>query len=222
MYFNLGGSAGVSDIGQKLRDLPCASAPPIHWDEFKRRQLLRRTRARSAQRHQSKLAAAVEIVKVSASGFWSRLPSPKTILAQRATALVMPTESHLAPVAWDEAAPRSAASERWLAALPEEPVIVRAGTRSAVTILEDRIGWVDDTRTRIRAEGGEGARAFALQHERDRLINSLAQVRYAETLAADLPECNSLKAEIVRNECKILDCDTSRRFLSVRRGVRRR
>ena len=187
MHFDLGGSAGVSEIGQKLRDLPSASAPPIRWDEFKRRQLLRRTRARSAQRRQIKLAAAVAIVMVGAIGFWSRSPSPKTILAERATAPVMPTESRLAPVAWDEAAARSAASERWLAALPEEPVIVRVGTRAAVTNLEDRIAWVDDTLTSIRAEGGEGARAFALQHERDRLINSLAQVRYAETLAADLP-----------------------------------
>jgi hypothetical protein len=124
---------------------------------------------------------------VGAIGSWSRLSSPNTILAERATAPVMPTELRLAPVAWDEAAARSAASERWLAALPEEPVIVRVGTRAAVTNLEDRIAWVDDTLTSIRAASGEGARAFALQHERDRLINSLAQVRYAETLAAELP-----------------------------------
>jgi len=100
----------------------------------------------------------------------------------------IPTEYRHATLAWDEAAAaRSAASERWLAALPEEPVIVRVGTRAAVTNLEDRIAWVDDTLTSLRAEGGEGGRARALQYERDRLINSLAQVRYAETLAADLP-----------------------------------
>jgi hypothetical protein len=39
----------------------------------------------------------------------------------------------------------------------------------------------------MRAKGGEPDRARALQYERDRLVNSLAQVRYAETLAADLP-----------------------------------
>jgi hypothetical protein len=39
----------------------------------------------------------------------------------------------------------------------------------------------------MRAKGGEADRARALQYERDRLVNSLAQVRYAETLAADLP-----------------------------------
>ncbi|HEY5101462.1 MAG TPA: hypothetical protein VII70_01665 [Steroidobacteraceae bacterium] len=62
-----------------------------------------------------------------------------------------------------------------------------AGTRAAVTNLEDRIAWVDDTLTSMRAEGGAGARASALQRERDRLITSLVEVRYAEILAASLP-----------------------------------
>jgi len=82
---------------------------------------------------------------------------------------------------------RSVASERWLAAQPAEPAIVRVGTRAAVMTLEDRIAWADDTLTSMRAKGGEPDRARALQYERDRLVNSLAQVRYAETLAADLP-----------------------------------
>jgi len=66
-------------------------------------------------------------------------------------------------------------------------VIVRVGTRAAVTNLEDRIAWVDDTLTSMREKGGEADRTRALQFERDRLVNSLAQVRYAETLAANLP-----------------------------------
>ena len=81
----------------------------------------------------------------------------------------------------------SAAAQRWLAAQPAEPVIVHVGTRAAVTDLEDRIAWVDDTLTTLRAEEGALERARALQYERDRLINSLAQVRYAETLAGRLP-----------------------------------
>ena len=74
-----------------------------------------------------------------------------------------------------------------MAALPAEPVIVRVDTRAAVTNLEDRIAWIDDALTSIRAEGGEADRAHALQSERDRLIGTLVQVRYAETLVADLP-----------------------------------
>jgi hypothetical protein len=187
MHFDLEESTGVSDIGRKLRDLPTASAAPINWDEFKRRQLLKRARVRSVQRRRITLVAALAIVMFGGIAIWSRLPSSQTVLAQRSSVPVMPMHSSPAPVAWDEAAARSAESERWLAALPEEPVIVRVGTRAAVTRLEDRIAWVDDTLTSIRAEGGEGAGARALQHERDRLINSLVQVRYAETLAADLP-----------------------------------
>jgi hypothetical protein len=92
-----------------------------------------------------------------------------------------------ASVAWDEAAASSVASERWLAAQPAEPVIVRVGTRAAVMGLEDRIAWVDDTLTSVRAQGGQLERAHALQLQRDQLINSLAQVRYAESLASNLP-----------------------------------
>jgi uracil-DNA glycosylase len=187
MHFDLEEPRAMSEIGDKLRDLPSESAQPIHWDEFRRRQLLKRAQLRAAQRHQLTLVATVAIVMLGAIAMRSRLPSPQTLLAQRSTVAALPIEPHLAPVAWDESAVRSAASERWLTALPEEPVIVRVGTRAAVTSLEDRIAWVDDTLTSIRAEGGAGARAFALQHERDRLINSLAQVRYAESLAADLP-----------------------------------
>jgi hypothetical protein len=187
MHFDLEQSGGFSDIRQKLRDLPSESAPPIDWDEFKRRQVLKRARLRSAQRRQITQVASVAFVVLGAIAVWNRWPAPQTMWAPRATVPVAAIESRPAPRAWDEAAARSAASERWLAALPEEPVIVRVGTRAAVTNLEDRIAWVDDTLTSMRAQGGEGARASALQYERNRLINSLAQVRYAEVLAADLP-----------------------------------
>jgi hypothetical protein len=187
MHFNLEDSRSVIEIGEKLRALPTDSAPPIHWREFKRRQLLRRARARSAQRRQVALVAAVALVMLGATALWRHLPPLQGTLAQRMAVATLPMAHHLVPIAWDEAAVRSLASERWLAAQPAEPVIVRVGTRAAVTNLEDRIAWVDDTLTSMRAKGGEADRARALQYERDRLINSLAQVRYAETLAADLP-----------------------------------
>jgi len=187
MHFDLEESGGLADIGQKLRDLPSASAVPIEWDEFKRRQVLKRARLRSAQRRQITQVASVAFLLLGAIAIWNRLPTPRALLTQRSTAPALPIEAHLAPVAWDESTARSAASERWLAALPEEPVIVRVGTRAAVTNLEDRIAWVDDTLTSMRAEGGEGARASALQYERNRLMSSLVQVRYAEVLAAELP-----------------------------------
>jgi len=133
------------------------------------------------------VVAAVAIAIVGVIALWGHLPPLQNTLTQRMPAASLPNARHPAPLAWDEAAARSLVAERWLAAQPAEPVIVRVGTRAAVTHLEDRIAWVDDTLTSVRARGGEADRARALQYERDRLINSLAQVRYAETLAADLP-----------------------------------
>jgi hypothetical protein len=187
MHFDVKESGNMSAIAQKLRDLPTESAVPINFAEFKKRQLLRRARSqRSSQRLQFAVAASVSIVMIGAITIWRRVPSP-AMSTQRSAAPAMPATYYPVPVAWDEAAARSAASERWLAAQPDEPVIVRVGTRAAVTNLEDRIAWIDDTLSSMRANGGEAERARALQHERDRLVNSLAQVRFAETLAADLP-----------------------------------
>lgn len=188
MHFDLEHTHSMIGTGQMLRDLPTERAPPFHWGEFKRRQLIRRARARSAQRRQVALVAAVGLAMVvGAVAVWKHLPPTQGTLAQRMAVAVRSPAQQPVPVAWDEAGARSVASERWLAAQPSEPVIVRVSTRANVTNLEDRIAWVDDTLTEMRAEGGEADRARALQYERDRLINSLAQVRYAETLVADLP-----------------------------------
>ena len=79
------------------------------------------------------------------------------------------------------------AIESWLATLPREPVVVRVGTRADVARLEDRIAQVDDLLTSVRLDGGRPDSLAALQRERIRLVGSLAQVRYAEVLAAQSP-----------------------------------
>ena len=60
---------------------------------------------------------------------------------------------------------------------------MRVGTRAAVTGLEDRLAEVDDLLTAERIDQAQPAHLAALQQERRRLVSSLAQVRYAETLA---------------------------------------
>ena len=82
---------------------------------------------------------------------------------------------------------RTRVAERWLASLPPEPVVVRFGTRVAVTSLEDRIAQVDDLLTAANFEDVPPARVTALQRERGLLVSSLVQVRYAEALAANAP-----------------------------------
>ncbi len=184
MHFDLEDSRVIDIIGQKLRRLPGDSTPPMPWQEFKRRQLRRRARVHAEQRRQFALVAGVALVMIGAlvSG---RYLAP--VMGSAASGVVGTASRPAAIVASDEAAASSVASERWLAAQPAEPVIVRVGTRAAVMGLEDRIAWVDDALTSMRAQGGQLEPAHALQHERDQLINSLAQVRYAESLASDLP-----------------------------------
>lgn len=79
------------------------------------------------------------------------------------------------------------ASRRWLAQQPAEPAVVRVGSRLAVANLEDRIAWVDDALSDAEITHADAAGLRALRQERARLIGSLAQVRYAETLAAQVP-----------------------------------
>jgi hypothetical protein len=82
---------------------------------------------------------------------------------------------------------RSEAIESWLASLPREPAVVHVGTRAAVAGLEDRIAQVDDLLTSVRLEGARPDGLAVLQQERTRLVGSLAQVRYAEVVAAESP-----------------------------------
>jgi aryl-alcohol dehydrogenase-like predicted oxidoreductase len=79
---------------------------------------------------------------------------------------------------------RARASRQWLARQPAEPAVVRVGPRLAVANLEDRIAWLDDALTDEQLDDVPSTHVSALQQERARLVNSLAQVRYAETLAA--------------------------------------
>jgi hypothetical protein len=83
------------------------------------------------------------------------------------------------------AAAEPRAAEAWLARLPREPAIVQVGTRADVLGLEDRIAQVDDLLTAGGAGRGQDVSVLALQRERARLVSSLVQVRYAETLASE-------------------------------------
>jgi hypothetical protein len=152
-------------LARRLRELPHAVAPPYGWHEFQRRAQ-RRPPERLA-RGRALAAATVLVLAVVALatrlGGWSPQSAPPQPPAQPAA----PT----------------AAMERWLASLPSEPAVVRVGTRAAVMGLEDRIAQLDDLLTAERLEQAQPERLRALQRERGRLVGTLVQVRYAETLA---------------------------------------
>jgi hypothetical protein len=167
-----------------LRDLPETAAPPYAWGEFQRRAL---PAARAARRLLNGgalaavavvlIASAALLVRIAAPGSRGERPAPVAPFTARSGA------RDSAPAGLPEVRAAEAGAEGWLASLPTEPAVVRVGTRAAVTTLEDRIAQVDDLLSAERADRAPPAHLLALQEQRLQLVDSLAQVRYAETLA---------------------------------------
>ena len=166
-------------LAQLLRELPAEGAQPFGWDEFRRRSQPRVTLA-------SRLAggpalAATVVIAVAACALAIRIGG----FAHHPHATT-PMEHGVATLSPQEPLPPGPANEitaeRYLASLPHEPALVHVGTRAAVETLEDDIAQVDDMVSGARA-GTPPARLQALLDQRTRLVSSLVQVRYAETLA---------------------------------------
>ncbi len=150
----------------------------MSWDEFQRRAAAVPANRNAWPWRRAALAAGVAGL-IAGLAIWTRLEHPindNTMTSNDAELpmLALPDQRSL-----DQAR----ASERWLAALPAEPAIMRVGTRSAVAELEDRIAWMDDVLS-AKQSGTDQSHVVALRYERARLVTSLAQVRYAETLVA--------------------------------------
>lgn len=157
-------------VVRALRELPDDGARPYDWREFQRRaHAVPDAGARLAR---MRALAAVVVVGLAVMATAIRMGAgprpqrpPATVAAQPA-----PAED-------------ASAAEQWLERLPREPALVRVGTRAAIATLEDHIAQVDDLLSSESAAQAPTARVNALQQERAQLVNSLVQVRYAETLA---------------------------------------
>jgi hypothetical protein len=167
----------LTPIVRRLRELPAEAKPPYDWTEFS----LRAARsgrssvaARLGWRHAA-LAAGVAVA-IMAVAMWSRFAVPTDAPRGVQTAPAVDAQWHRPDIA-----------AGWLEALPSEPAIVRVDTHLGVMDLEDSIAWVDEMLTIERAGAARTAQVMALQRERSRLVDSLVRVRYAETLAAQLP-----------------------------------
>jgi hypothetical protein len=66
-----------------------------------------------------------------------------------------------------------------------EPRIVRADTYLALAALEDRIASVDDALSVARSYSPRGAEVARLERTRAELLDSYAQVRYADLVSAN-------------------------------------
>jgi len=172
-------------IVNRLRQLPDEMQPPCDWQEFERRaqhcSSVRRKRLNATQVAITALALVIVVVGVAV---WNRIDASRDLPS---IAAAQESAAHMQSIDAASNAARAQAIESWLATLSEEPVVVRVGTRAAVAGLEDRIAQVDDLLTSVRVEGARPDGVVALQQERARLVGSLAQVRYAEVVAAQSP-----------------------------------
>lgn len=171
-------------IVRVLRNLPQETRQPYDWTEFRRRARERvnaGARAGLNSRRYAAIAAVLLLVIVGAAT-WVRGVRPLTLVSVENDDLLGGGRPTLADAdAEDE---RADVEERWLASLPDEPVVVRVGTRAAVAGLEDRIAQIDDLLSAARAEGTQPAKLAAIEQQRARLVSSLVRVRYAETLVS--------------------------------------
>lgn len=162
-------------VARLLRELPQGAAGPYDFGEFQRRAQVRP--AGPARMASARALVATAVIAVAVCATATRLgPVERPLPTHPATAAAQPGREAVAPT-------DDAYTERWLSSLPREPALVHVGTRSAVETLEDDIAQVDDLVSAARAGRTGAAGVQPLLAERAQLVNSLVQVRYAETLA---------------------------------------
>ncbi|HYK25003.1 MAG TPA: hypothetical protein VEV18_02000 [Steroidobacteraceae bacterium] len=179
-----------SAVADRLRALPEEKAEPYGWEEFRRRSTgIHRGAARGAAADRPALRAAAAILLMAgatALGAWiwgrSEVSAGRSVEARSSSAAVGAVEQGDRPESLEA---RTRAAELWLARQPADPAMVRVGAYATVAGLEDRIAQLDDLLTTARAEGGQSASLSSLEAQRARLVTSLAQVRFAETLVAE-------------------------------------
>ena len=145
----------------RLRRLEAGTADgalPFDYDGLMQRQSERVVRSQRRHRVARATAGALVMAFVGAS-VWRLAPTG------------------IAPAATVE----SAVAEPAVA----QPRIVRADTYLALAALEDHIARVDDAISVARAYAPQGAEVARLERTRNELLDSYAQVRYAELVSAN-------------------------------------
>lgn len=192
-------------VAQRLRELPGELAPPFDWSELQRRSRMRAARGpRPAAESGSAagplsrvgyrslaLAAGAALIAVTAL-LAVRLNHGGPALAPARSQMEQLARPGVHTVAPPAPAPeallaRADTAERWLASEPEDGPVVRVSTHLAVAHLEDRLASVDDLLDVERLQHARASRLRTLQLQRAQLVDSLAQVRYAEMLADGAP-----------------------------------
>jgi hypothetical protein len=168
-------------LARLLRELPDDTARPYDWREFQRRA--QAAPAAAARVAGLRALAAVIVIALAILATAIRLGAGPRPTHAPAASLAADNGATAARGDASRAEREDTAARYWLERLPREPALVRVGTRAAVETLEDHIAQVDDLLTAERAGSAPADRVRVLQQERAQLVNSLVQVRYAETLA---------------------------------------
>jgi hypothetical protein len=148
-------------IAVRLRRLEASSAAdaPFSYDDLMNRHATRAARAQ--RRHRlARAAAGVLVVAFVGASVWRLGPADVNPDVPGAT-----IEEATADVA--------------------QPRIVRADTYLALAALEDHIARVDDALNVARLSSPRGAEVARLERTRNELLDSYAQVRYAELVSAN-------------------------------------
>lgn len=154
---------------------------PYDWAEFqRRRQRSMITRLIEQNRPAAIAAAVLAAVLVTALPFIHSTHEHGPPIAAPVT-----TADSKASDLQEQA--RTRAIEGWLAALPRDHALVRVGTHTAVSGLQDQIATLDDLMSAERVAGAQPTSLKGLERERAQLVNSLAQLQYAEILASANP-----------------------------------
>jgi hypothetical protein len=168
-------------LARLLQALPDGGASPYDYREFQRRA--HAAPAGAARLAGARALAAAIVVAVAVLAASIRFGAGPHPVHAPLPSVAAESEPPAVPGDGSPAERASVTARYWLERLPREPALVRVGTRAAVETLEDDIAQVDDLLTTERAGSAPAARLQVLQQERAQLVNSLVQVRYAETLA---------------------------------------
>jgi|SRR5665213_75058 len=165
---------------QRLRDLPHGTAP-YDYSEFAHRHA--RRRMRQTQRPLRLLAAALAVLMAG----WVLKHGLVPLMGEESP--VADTQMPIAPPGpedhWPVLLP-TVNAERWLNAHPRR-ALVQVPAQMAVTELEDQIATMDDQLNAVRLSHPHAQQLALLQRDRAQMVESLAQVRYAQNLVTGLP-----------------------------------
>jgi hypothetical protein len=155
---------------------------PYDWAEFQRRRH-RSVLTRVVERNRPVAIAAAVLAAVLVSA----LPYIRLSHGYRPAPIAPPNTAAHGSVSDLQEQARTRAIEGWLAALPRDHALVRVGTHAAVSGLQDQIAALDDLMSAERVAGAQPAGLGSLERQRTQLVNSLAQLQYAEILASANP-----------------------------------